>query len=138
MNYVAALFGGFLVGIGALIGAYVARLILLRTPMTTKSNIQTKSSMDLARQGAVHMGLAKPPSNQLRTDVVRALTTAGYSKVEASESVDACKGSECSTLESWTRAALRNLAMKDAAEDHRRFKVSLVSEGREGRGTGPA
>jgi hypothetical protein len=46
------------------------------------------------------------PRTPMRADVIKILTTSGYTKAIACAAVDACADSERSTIESWTRAAL--------------------------------
>lgn len=53
-------------------------------------------------------------SNAMAKDVIAALAQAGYTKAVAAEAVWSCSGSERSTLESWTRAALRRCARNGA------------------------
>lgn len=48
---------------------------------------------------------------RLGADVQSALVQMGYSKPEALAAVTECKASEQSSLESWTRAALRKLVV---------------------------
>ncbi len=42
-------------------------------------------------------------------DVVSTMVNAGYGRPEAIAAAQACRGSECSTIESWVRAALRRV-----------------------------
>jgi hypothetical protein len=45
----------------------------------------------------------------MRADVIRALVQSGFDKLAAAKAVDECPGAVQSTLEAWTRAALKRI-----------------------------
>lgn len=48
---------------------------------------------------------------KLRADVIAALVQSGFTKPEAAKAVDACPGAVQSTIEAWTRSALRQVSV---------------------------
>jgi len=105
-NISLVLLGGALVGLGVIAGALADRI----------RNVRRSAAPREPRQPARHTDNAVVVSAtalHLRTAVIKTLMTSGYARSEASAAVDACQPSERSTIESWTRAALRN-AIKSA------------------------
>ena len=112
MSYLSALFGALLTCVGAVVGAYVTRMCV-----TMKINAQQRS-VTAPAQAARAKKAVQPymtgATGKLRADVIAALVTAGYSKAESIEAVDACEATQRATIENWMRCALKN-AMKAAA-----------------------
>lgn len=106
------LFGALLVSVGVLASALADRIRGIRL---VRERAPREPKVEVAKlKGATPARFMTTATDALRRDVVLALTTMGYGKIEASEAVDACAGSECGTIESWTRAALKR-AFKEAA-----------------------
>jgi hypothetical protein len=101
------LVGAFCVALGVVCGAIGDRVRYGRATRTTTRTARlaettprpTRQPSPLLERMTAESGLA--------SDVTEALVTAGYPKAAAAAAVAACAGSERSTLEAWTRAALR-------------------------------
>lgn len=111
------LLGAALVVIGVLTAALADRLRGLRAsreiaprarsaviPMITAVE-QGHAKVATARAGRAESKI-QPHANDPE-DVITVLVTAGYTKQIAAEATRACSGVERSTIEGWTRAALR-------------------------------
>lgn len=104
------LLGAALVAIGVLAGAAADRIRGLRVAQRA-----ARDPIDrVERRSPTPPRGAPIPTTTAHTamarDVVATLVTAGYGKIEAQRAVVACPGSQCATIESWTRAALRKIA----------------------------
>lgn len=69
----------------------------LRSSPTTGAFFDNDTNLDMAR------------------DVITTLRTAGYDKRTAELAVAGCAPSQCATIESWTRAALKRAATKEGS-----------------------
>ena len=101
------LFGAGLVVLGVLAGALADRI--------RAGGVLIGRAHGRARKSANQPPDALPGNSaevKMASDVIAALVQAGYSKAEASEATAGVASSACSTLESWTRAALKKLATR--------------------------
>ena len=134
----SALFGGVLVGGGMYVGAQIVNVVspraprelraprIAREPRERKSIAHSPESSEQRKRQSIPVIHAIPgmpadskhvdtdATKALGNDVVKALTTAGYTKPEASMAVAACSGAERSTIDAWLRAALKKLNMRGA------------------------
>jgi hypothetical protein len=72
-----------------------------------RSSKRSLQSVPTVPTTSAHLAMAR--------DVTAALIKSGYSKTEAAKAVAGCGGNECSTLESWIRAALKQCTQQQAA-----------------------
>ncbi len=108
-DVVAMLLGAALVAVGVIASAVADRIRGLRVARDRRATDRgVHAPPPAARAAAAPRTIA---DERLRADVSKALTTAGYPRPDALAAVDACAGSERSSLEAWTRAALRKLAV---------------------------
>lgn len=99
---IGAIFATF----GVLAGALADRIRHGRARRAARDNRPRDHVAKLARDVITK----ESATDRMRSDVVLTLTCSGYTKAEAGQAADACHGSERSTIEAWTRAALRRLA----------------------------
>lgn len=135
MANVAYMFlGAFLVTLGVL-GSATADRIRGRYRTDTRGREKHATGEPVKREQAPRAredaGRTTPAHDAMARDVAEVLTGAGYRKSEAAAAVAACKPSEQSSLEAWTRAALRH-AMGDAGMTTGKNGV-LATLGRAGR-----
>lgn len=101
--------GAMLAILGMFAGAVADRIRgnkrTVRECASTRSGRKTSPTVDSAREA-----VTTTAHKALRRDVIAALTQSGFTKPEAAEAVDGCKGAEQSTLESWTRSALKRMS----------------------------
>lgn len=115
------LLGALLVVIGVVAAAVADRIRGIRATrdraaFTPRETSETKRpSRELAKlaHDAATGGMARNAMAAMASDVKLALVTMGYPKAVSGEAVEACHASECSTMESWTRAALRHCMAKE-------------------------
>jgi Holliday junction resolvasome RuvABC DNA-binding subunit len=100
-NFETMFLGGLLVALGVVASAIADRIRGIK--------VQRMVRQPVARRGDA---FATSTQDSMRCDVIAALVQAGYSKHEAAEAVAGVPSSACSTLESWTRAALKKLASR--------------------------
>lgn len=94
------LVGGGLVALGIVAGAIADRIRGIRANRTTPRPLEPRQHGAPAR--------TLDPNLRLRDDVVAALAGAGYTRRQSELAADACAPSERSTIEAWTRAALKH------------------------------
>lgn len=111
MQIAYMLVGAGLVVLGVLTGALADRIRGIKAQRGAKfwnePGMPRKPQRDTAPGNPTEIALSR--------DVTAALVQAGYSKREAVEAVGNVPSSACSTLESWTRAALKKLASQSAS-----------------------
>jgi hypothetical protein len=109
------LLGAALVSTGVLAGALADRIRGLRIERIERRQApqprQHESSWPIPdkRRGQEVLKIQAPPSRDA-ADVIAALVASGYKKSVASEAAMRCTAAERASIESWTRAALRNCA----------------------------
>jgi hypothetical protein len=111
------LLGAGLVAIGVLVAALADRV---RGLQNTRG--RATAARDRDELSRTTTPLATPPvgvptttaHDAMKHDVVSALVGAGYSKRIATDAAGACAPNQCSTIESWTRGALRHCARGEA------------------------
>ena len=114
------LFGGVLVALGVLAGALADRIRERTTREGAHANTPSRSStrrtqvsngpIHAAAQDALPKRSPSAPRTQIDSeaaDVIAALVIAGHKKQIATEATWACGAAERTSIESWTRAALR-------------------------------
>lgn len=110
------LLGAALVYLGVLAGALSDRIRNGRQSIRRREQIE-QSISQIANKRSQAKAIAIPQTSAheaMASDVALALTTMGYTKPDALKAVNACAGSECATMETWTRAALRRCMRKEA------------------------
>lgn len=101
-NLLPMLIGAGLVAFGVIAGAVADRIRGVRT-----------MRVPAPRKPSIAQGPMTSAQTDMAAKVVVTLVTAGYDKRTAAEAVAACASSECSTIESWTRAALKRCTRRE-------------------------
>lgn len=102
------LLGAGLVVFGVMAAALADRIRGLRTTHERAALLAYRRYVPRAM--ALERGPTALAHATMQHDVVSALVGAGYSKRVATEATEACTPNQRSTIESWTRAALRRCA----------------------------
>lgn len=106
MSALSMLLGAALVVFGVLASALADRIRGLKI-----ARPQAREPRELAPRKEASAPVMTDAHVRLGNDVKTALVQMGYSKHEASAAIAECKGSEQASLEAWTRAALKKLAI---------------------------
>ncbi len=113
--------GALLCGLGVIAGGLADRIRHIRT-VTTAPQIQTARPPKWPRHDATadasrvawsatpDISPTKARDKEMAAEVVSALVASGYKKTQASEAAWNCTAAERTTIEDWTRAALRRCA----------------------------
>lgn len=106
-NFVMMLAGAGLVLLGVLGGALADRIRGIRHHAARAARGAT------AREPRDVTMTPPPAEGRMASDVIATLVTAGFPRARAAEAVNACPATTRSTIESWTRAALKQCTPKE-------------------------